>query len=106
MAVPEPAGELWPLVKAQSGWPESDEDRMRTMGAGWRRQGDAFVRTGRFDLGDIRGAWPDEAGVAFDRRAVGDLGTAARTGSDMIELGRRAEAYAEQVAGVKPRSPT
>lgn len=101
MPVAEPGGDLWPLVKAQSGWPQTDEDGVRALAAGWRGQGDAFINAGRFDLGELETGWPDPAGQAYRTRAGAHLSTAARTGSEMMELGRRADAYANQVASVK-----
>jgi hypothetical protein len=69
--VPEPPsdGELWPRVKAITGWPDTDEDRMRALGAAWEQAGTGFGEAGRTNVSGVVAAWPDEAGTAFLARA-------------------------------------
>lgn len=107
MPVAQPGGGLWPQVvtEMQAGgrpaWPQADEDAMRELSATWRGQGDAFIRTAGFSLAEVEQNWIDDVGKAYLTRAGGHLGTVGRTGSEMVELGRRADAYALTVSSVK-----
>ncbi|MEV6630175.1 alpha/beta hydrolase [Actinoplanes sp. NPDC051470] len=107
MPVAQPGGDLWPQVVAEMqadrrpAWPQADEDAMRELSATWRGQGDAFIRTAGFSLAEVEQSWIDDVGKAYLTRAGGHLGTVGRTGSEMVELGRRADAYASTVSSVK-----
>ncbi|MEE6258215.1 WXG100-like domain-containing protein [Plantactinospora sonchi] len=103
MPVPEPPADhgLWPEVRAISGWPEPDEDGVRALADDWRRTGQRFIQAGGYDVGGLAGAWPDAAGSAFQNRARQHLRTAAVTGSEMVELARRADVFANEVTAVK-----
>ncbi|MEV4757341.1 alpha/beta hydrolase [Micromonospora sp. NPDC049559] len=103
MPVPEPPADLgfWPRVRAISGWPEPDEDAVRALAEGWRGAGDRFIRAGGYDVRGLADGWPDAAGTAFQRRAGQHLRMVAVTGSEMMELARRADVFAAEVAAVK-----
>lgn len=103
MPVTEPAGDLWPLVKTTlpSAWPEANEDTVRELSASWRGQGGGFIEAGGFSLKEIEDRWVDDAGRAYHGRAFAHLSNAADAGNAMVELGRRADAYAGEVAAVK-----
>lgn len=103
MPVPEPPGDLglWPQVKAISGWPEPDEDAVRALAEGWRAAGQRFIEAGGYDVTGLTEGWPDAAGTAFQSRATQHLRMVAVTGSEMMELARRVDVFATEVAGVK-----
>ena len=102
MPIAEPAGAgLWPRVRAITGWPDSDEDALRTLATGWRTGGDRFTEASGFDLGGLNEGWPDAAGQGFATGTGERLRVAADTGTRMGELAGRAESYAAEVAGVK-----
>ncbi|GLZ01980.1 alpha/beta hydrolase [Actinoplanes sp. NBRC 103695] len=103
MPVAEPTGELWRLVALSmpSAWPEANEDTVRELSANWRGQGGGFIEAGGFSLKEIEDRWVDDAGRAYHQRAFAHLGNTADAGNAMVELGRRADAYAGEVAAVK-----
>ncbi|MEV6490593.1 alpha/beta hydrolase [Actinoplanes sp. NPDC051633] len=101
MPVGEPTAELWAEVRPLAGWPEADEDRMRALADAWREQGDGFIDAGAFSLGELEAMWTDDAGVAYRARAGGHLNVTNQAGNDMIELARRANAYADELTAVK-----
>jgi Alpha/beta hydrolase len=101
MPIPEPADALWADVSKLTTWPDSDEDAVRTMSAGWRGGGDHFTKASAFDLAPVAEAWTDRAGQAFYGRTTQGLRTAALTGAEMTELAGRADAFAAEVTGVK-----
>lgn len=101
--VPEPPsdGDLWPRVKATTGWPDTDEDRMRALGAAWEQAGTGFGEAGRTDVSGVVAAWPDEAGTAFLARAKAILDTATQGEQAMRQLAGAADAFAADVEHVK-----
>jgi hypothetical protein len=102
MPVPEPAdADLWPAVRALTGWPDSNEDTLRSLSAGWRGGGEQFTRAGGYDLAPLADGWPDAAGQALGAQATDQLTVAAETGTRMAELAQRADSYAAEVTGVK-----
>ncbi len=103
MPVPEPPGDfnLWPEVRAISGWPTSDEDSARALADAWRATSERFTQAGTHDIGDLAEGWPDPAGLAYQARVGETLRGATTAGTEMIELARRAEAFAAEVTGVK-----
>ncbi|WHT16535.1 NucA/NucB deoxyribonuclease domain-containing protein [Crossiella sp. CA-258035] len=103
MPIPEPSAELglWPKVKAISGWPEPDEDRVKQLATGWRGGQTRFTEAGGHDLAPVRAAWTDSAGGAFDTRASKTLTGATEVGGKMGGLAVRADNFATEVTGVK-----
>ncbi|MCO1575663.1 hypothetical protein M8C13_07810 [Crossiella sp. SN42] len=103
MPIPEPTSELglWPKVKAISGWPEPDEERVKQLATGWRGGQTRFTQAGGHDLAPVRADWPDSAGTAFDTRAGKTLTSATEAGGRMGELVVRANNFATEVTGVK-----
>jgi hypothetical protein len=101
MGIPEPAGELWAEVSRLTAWPDTDEDTVRRMSAGWRAGGGHFSRAGGFDVGPMVGAWTDRAGQELHGRIEQGLGAAAATGERMADMAGRAEVFAAEVTGVK-----
>ncbi|GAA2826049.1 alpha/beta hydrolase [Crossiella cryophila] len=103
MAVPEPEAGfgLWPRVRAITGWPESNEDTLEQLSAGWQRGASAFERAGGHDLAPVRQSWSDSGGGAFMARAGKTLATATEQGTGMAALSRQVAAFGAEVAGVK-----
>ncbi|MGW0521331.1 WXG100-like domain-containing protein [Crossiella sp. NPDC003009] len=103
MPIPEPSPELglWPKVKAISGWPEPDEERVKQLATGWRGGQTRFTEAGGHDLAPVRAAWPDSAGGAFDTRASKTLTSATEVSGQMGGLAVRADNFATEVTGVK-----
>ncbi|MCK2243515.1 MULTISPECIES: alpha/beta hydrolase [unclassified Crossiella] len=103
MAVPEPEAGfgLWPRVRAITGWPESNEDTLEQLSAGWQRGASAFESAGGHDLTAVRQSWGDRAGGAFLTRAGKTLATATEQGTGMAALSRQVTAFGAEVAGVK-----
>ena len=101
MPIPEPGDALWAQVSQYTTWPDSDEDAVRAMSAGWRGGGEHFTRASAFDLGPVAGGWTDQAGQAFHGRTTGHLQAAGATGARMTEMAARADAFAAEVTGVK-----
>lgn len=103
MPVTQPTGELWRLVSLSmpSAWPEANEDTVRELSASWRGQGTGFIEAGGFSLKEVEDRWVDDAGRAYHQRAFAHLSNTADAGNAMVELGRRADVYAGEVAAVK-----
>ncbi|MCA2218174.1 WXG100-like domain-containing protein [Jidongwangia harbinensis] len=102
MPIAEPSDpQLWPRVRALTGWPDSDEDALRALSSGWRGGGERFARAGGYDVAPVAEAWPDAAGQAFQTRAGEQLRTTADLGARMGEMARMADTYAAEVMGVK-----
>lgn len=101
MPVPEPTDALWAEVSNLTRWPDSDEDAVRTMSAGWRRGGEHFTQASAFDLGPVAGGWTDAAGQIFHGRTTEGLRAVASTGERMTAMAGHAEAFAGEVTGVK-----
>ncbi|MGI5212340.1 alpha/beta hydrolase [Plantactinospora sp. CA-290183] len=92
---------LWPRVRALTGWIESNEDTLRLMAEAWLRTGQRYLEAARYDVAALGEGWRDAVGVAFATRTGRHLRTVAVIGSEMIELARRADVFATEVALVK-----
>jgi hypothetical protein len=102
MPIAEPSDlQLWPRVRALTGWPDSDEDALRALTSGWRAGGERFTQAGGYDIAPVAEAWPDPAGQAFHARAGEQLRATAELGGRMDQMARMADTYAAEVAGVK-----
>lgn len=101
MAIPEPEGVLWRLVKPLSGWPQTDEVAVGDLADGWRVGGEALHTASRFDSTPLATAWPDDAGKAYGARLGEHLRWVDRTAVGMGGLSRQAARLAEVVAQAK-----
>lgn len=101
IAEPPPTYNLWPEVRAVTGWPTSDEDQARVLAAGWRTGGESFTRAGGHDVTGLAEGWQDGAGQAMQRNVGTMLQRAAQVGVGMAAVAGRADAFAGEVAGVK-----
>jgi hypothetical protein len=103
MPVPEPSDEsgLWTQVRALTGWPETDEDRLAELAQGWRTGGQQFTTAGQFDLSGLGGLWPDSAGDAAAARIEGTLATVTATGGGMNQVAGRIDEFAFAVRTCK-----
>jgi hypothetical protein len=81
MPIPELGDALWAEVSRLTKWPDSDEDAVQAMAAGWRGGGDQFTRASAFDLSPVADGWQDAAGQAFHGRTTEGLRAAASTGA-------------------------
>ncbi|MCT2586303.1 WXG100-like domain-containing protein [Actinophytocola gossypii] len=101
MPIPEPSGPLWWMVKAFSGWPETNEDAVRQLADGWRA-GAAAVRTAaEFDQSPLAAAWPDDVGKAFGGRIAHTTNWAIDTAVGMDGLITQATRLADAVTHAK-----
>ncbi|MDG4831851.1 hypothetical protein O7627_21455 [Solwaraspora sp. WMMD1047] len=103
MPIPEPsdATGLWAQVRALSGWPDSDEDAIRSLAAGWANSAQGFETAAGAGATGVDAAWPDAAGAAMQDSA-GQIGTVAgANAAAMREMAARAEHFADAVTHVK-----
>jgi hypothetical protein len=105
MGIPEPASPLWAAVKAiHDSWPPDDEGVARAVGGAWRRGGDVLgrgadesARAGE----DVRTAWRDAAGQAFDGRLGAFRTTVGRSRQRTLMLAAQGENYAAELESAK-----
>lgn len=91
---------LWPQVNALVEWPDTDEDRMRTLAASWGEAAGHADTLSQLDLGDLA-SWSDQAGGAF-RGTMFELVAATRSvGTSMRELQTAATTFADTVTTAK-----
>lgn len=76
MPIPEPSTEadLWPKVKAKSGWPDTDEDTVNSdLAGGWQAAAQSLA-TARADVAaraaEAHSLWQDDAGAEFEAKAA------------------------------------
>jgi hypothetical protein len=105
MGIPEPTGPLWSAVKAiHDSWPPDDEVAARAVGGAWRRGADVLDQSAT-EAGaageDVRAAWRDVAGDAFDGRLVSFRQTVGTTREQMLVLAAQGENYAGELEAVK-----
>ncbi|PSL52909.1 alpha/beta hydrolase family protein [Saccharothrix carnea] len=102
MAIPEPTSELWLRAKAMGAtWPLSNEETAHALADSWRRTGAEYGKAAEHSLNSVNADWPDAAGTVFTGLVRHHLQRAATTGTDMGELARRADVFANEVATAK-----
>jgi hypothetical protein len=103
MAVPEPPSDLdlWPRVKALSGWPDTNEDVVRTLSGGWQRAADGFKSAAEFNAAAIPASWKDGAGAAMAGSTAKVLATARQNVQGMQGLAGQANGFADATAQTK-----
>ncbi|ONI67116.1 hypothetical protein BWI15_28525 [Kribbella sp. ALI-6-A] len=101
MAVAEPSNDfgLWAEVKAITGWPDTDEDRVQGLAEAWTASAGHFATAAAAD--PSAGGWQDEAGTAYAQRAGQAVTTAATMDQGMQVLASGAELFAAEVRQTK-----
>jgi hypothetical protein len=105
MPIPEPDDDLglWSKVRARvpDGWPQADEDMVRTMAEGWRQAAEELARVGEVDDVPLDSAWPDLVGGLFRARVKLSRVTAATAAEAATALSDQASLYAAEVTAAK-----
>lgn len=103
MPIAEPSTELnlWPRVRAITGWPDNNEEAVRALGESWSRGGEQFATAAEQDLEPLTGSWSDPAGQQFLARATATLDKTLEVSGAMTFLGEKANGFAQVITDVK-----
>jgi hypothetical protein len=103
MAVAEPPSDLglWPRVKALTGWPDTDEDRMRVLAESWELAAASFGDAGQATPTGLSESWQDAAGGAFAGQTQRLTASAGRNEQGMRALAAHATGFAGAVEQTK-----
>jgi hypothetical protein len=103
MAVAEPPSDLglWPRVKALTGWPDTDEDRMRVLAESWELAAASFGEAGKTTPAGLSESWQDAAGTEFLGKTRELAASAGRNEQSMRALAAQANSFAGAVEQTK-----
>lgn len=103
MAVAEPPSDLglWPRVKALTGWPDTDEDRMRVLAESWELAATTFGEAGKTTPAGLSESWQDAAGTEFAGKTQELAALAASNEQGMRALAAQASSFAGAVEQTK-----
>jgi hypothetical protein len=101
--IPEPSDTfgMWSKVKALSGWPDTDEDRITLLADSWRKSSAVFAQAAELDVSVARRYWRDDTGAMFADKMQKLLDMSDQVDASSKQQQNHAEAFAAIVTRTK-----